>query len=390
MDTRIKIFELFLRQKFLGKGMKGKSLTPQIVSYTVTSACNFRCAHCHASAGEAMPNELTIEEARKVINEMAELGTEVIIFSGGEPLLKRNLLLNLTEYCNDLGIMPAMLTNGTLLDSKTAWELKNAGMLAVGIPLDSVTPERHDKLRNTSGAFENAIRAIKACHNADLTVVVTTMLFKNSIDELPKLMNLLADLNVEQAVLYDFIPVGRGKDIGDLVMTDEQRVKLLDTLYRIQEEKEMFFLISGGNPLYPGIILKRHENYGTNPPNKLLKHFLIDSPVGCHAGIHYLSLRSDGNVYPCPFLQLNIGNIREQSLTSIWYNSKILKELRDRSLLKGKCGECGYREICGGCRARAWLQRSDYLASDPNCPIKAFSEKRVNPAEIKCFGICVG
>jgi radical SAM protein with 4Fe4S-binding SPASM domain len=197
-------------------------------------------------------------------------------------------------------------------------------------------------------------------------------------------------LEVEQAVLYDFIPVGRGRSSSKRMLEDEHRDKLIDTLYKIQERKEIFLLISGGDPLYPGIILKMHEKYGTKPPNKLLKNFLVDSSVGCHAGIHYLNLRANGDVYPCPFLQLNAGNIRKQTITSIWYNSKILNELRDRSLLRGECGECDYREICGGCRARAWLQTGDYLASDPNCPIGVFSEKRINPATIECFGICVG
>jgi len=390
MSIRIKIFELFLRQTLTGKGIKGKPLTPQIVSYMVTNACNFKCVHCHANAGEAMPNELTTEEGIKAINEMAELGTEVIIFSGGEPLLRKSKLLKLIEHCNDLGIIPALLTNGALLDLKTALELKDSGVLAVGIPLDYVEPEKHDGLRNTPGAFKSAVKAIKICHHVDLKVVVTTMLFEDNVGELPKLMNLLTDLEVEQAVLYDFIPVGRGRNASNQTLRDEHRNKLLDVLYRIQEEMEIFLLISGGDPLYPGIILKMHENYGTKPPNKLLKNFLVDSPVGCHAGIHYLNLRANGNVYPCPFLQLNAGNIRKQTLTSIWYNSKILNELRDRSLLRGKCGECSYREICGGCRARAWLQTGDYLASDPNCPIDVFSGKGVNPTTIKCFGICVG
>lgn len=337
-----------------------------------------------------MPNELTIKEARKAINEMADLGTEVIIFSGGEPLLKKAMLLGLAEHCSDLGIIPVLLTNGTLLDSKTALELKGAGILAVGVPLDFMDPGRHDKLRNTPGAFKSSLRAIKACHNAGLPVVVTTMLFKDNLDELPKLMKLISSLNVDQAVLYDFIPIGRGKDIHNFAVEDRQRTKLLEILYGIQEELEIFFLISAGDPLYPGVILKMHEYHESKPPNKLLKRFLVDSPVGCHAGIHYLNLRPNGDVYPCPFLQLNVGNIREQNLANIWYYSKVLNELRDRSLLKGECGKCSYREFCGGCRARAWLQNGDYLAADPYCPVKAFSKKQVSPTAVECFGICVG
>jgi len=390
MDVRIKIFQLFFQQAFLGKGMKGKPFTPQIVSYSVTSACNYRCVHCHANAGKATQNELTIEEARRVVNEMAELGTEVIIFSGGEPLLRKGFTLNLTRYCVDLGIMPVILTNGSLLDYKTAQELKDAGIVAVGIPLDYATPQRFDKLRNTPGAFEGAIRAIKVCYKADLPVAATIMLFKDSLNEMPRLMDLLSNLNVEQAVLYDFIPVGRGTKVSDLVMENEQRIKLLDYLFRIQVEREMFFLISGGNPLYPGIILEMHKKYGIKAPGRLLKNFLMQSKFGCPGGIQYFSLRPNGDVYPCPFLQLKTGNVREQSLSDIWYSSEILANLRNRHLLKGKCNKCGYREVCGGCRAKAWLKEGDYLASDPNCPIDLFKRKRIDPTSINCVSICVG
>jgi len=390
VDIILKLFESLLRQKLLGKGLKGKSITPQIVSYAVTRACNLKCLHCHADASEAMSNELTLGEAKQAINEMADLGTEVIIFSGGEPLLRKNFILALTEHCNDLGIIPAMLTNGMLLDHKTAWELKEAGMIAVGVPLDFATPERHDTLRNTPGAFESAINAIKACLEVDLKVVITTMALKNNFDEIPKLIDLLDNLGVEQVVLYDFIPVGRGKDLEDLTMSREQRAKLLDYLYKIQEEREMFFLVSGGSPLYPGIVLEMHKHYGTKPPDQFLRQFLVHSPIGCHAGLNYFSLRPNGDIYPCPFLQLKVGNIRERSLVDIWYNSKVLNELRNRSLLKEKCRECEYRENCGGCRARAYAQTGDYLASDPNCPIEIFMEKKTYPATIECFGLCVG
>lgn len=390
MDIKLKLFELLFRQKLLGEGLKGRSLTPQIVSYAVTKACNLNCAHCHASAREPLPNELTVEEAKKVIIEMEGIGTEVIIFSGGEPLLRKDLILNLTVQCADLGVIPAILTNGILLNHKTALELKDSGMMAVGVPLDFAVPEHYDSFRNAPGAFEGSVKAIKACLDVDLEVAVTTMVLKSNFEEIPKLINFLANLGVEQVVLYDFIPVGRGKDLKELIISAEQRAKLLDYIYKIQEEKEMFFLISGGEPLYPGAILEMHKAFETSPPNKLLRQFLVAAEVGCHAGIYYFSLRPNGDVYPCPFLQINAGNIREQSLTKIWYNSEIFKELRNRNLLKGKCRECVNRETCGGCRARAYTQKGDYLESDPVCPIELFSGKHIQLNNIECFGLCVG
>lgn len=390
MDIRLKLFQLLLRQKFLGKGLKGKRLIPQVVSYAITKACNLACIHCHANAREPLPDELSDREAKHVIGQIERLGTEVIIFSGGEPLLKKKLLLTLTEECTDYGIIPAMLTNGTLLDYETALNLKEAGMLAVGIPIDFSTPERQDTFRGVKGAFQAAVNAIKNCLAADLKVAVTTMVMKNNINEIPKVVELVVRLGVDQIILYDLVPVGRGKDVSELIIDYNQRAELLNFLCRVQEEMDTFFLISGGNPLYPGAILEMHRQHETRPPSKLLGQFLMDAPIGCHAGIHYLSLRPNGEVYPCPFLQISAGNIRKQSLLEIWQSSIFLQKLRNRDLLKGKCGTCKYKYVCGGCRARAYLYTGDPFEEDPTCPIETFQESRIPLNAIECFSLCAG
>ncbi|MCW4045691.1 MAG: radical SAM protein [Candidatus Bathyarchaeota archaeon] len=386
----LKLVELMLRQKLLGKGLKGKPNTPLIVSYAVTKACNLRCLHCHVEAEEALTNELTLKEAMYAIDEMAALGTEALIFSGGEPLLRKDFVLALAEYCVDAGIIPAMLTNGVLLNHKTALALKDSGIMAVGIPIDSSVPECHDKLRNVPGTFNKAVDAIKACLEVDLEVVVTTMALRDNFDDLPKRIELLAKLGVEQAAVYDLVPVGRGKDIMDLAMTPTQRTSLMRYLQRMQEEKEMVFTMSGGIPLYPDIVSNLHEFNGTKPRDLLLKQFWIHAPIGCHAGIAYFSLRPDGDIYPCTFLPVKVGNIRQQSLTHIWRNSKILNELRDRSKLKGKCRECPYSNTCGGCRGRAYACSGDYLETDPVCLQDLLLETKVYPSTMKRFGWCVG
>jgi len=390
MDIKLKLFELALRQKILGKGIKGKSFTPQIVSYAVTRKCNLNCPHCHANAGKSEPDELSLREATRAIYEMADLGTEVIIFSGGEPLIRKNFVLKLTEYCSDLGIIPAILTNGTLLNGKTIEELKDAGILAIGIPLDFATPQRHDNFRGEFGTFNKAVRAIKACLNAGLMVIVTTMVLSDNFEEIPRLIDLLANIGVDQIVLYDFIQTGRGKNLGNITIDQHQHGRLLDLIYNVQAEKEIFFLVSGGDPLHPGLVLEMHRRDEIKPPDKPLRQFLIQSSVGCHAALHYFSFRPNGDVYPCPFLQISAGNFRKQSLSEIWYNSKLFNSLRNRGLLKGRCGKCRYKDGCGGCRARAYTLTGDYLGEDPNCPMELFAEKGVDPAAIECLSLCVG
>lgn len=390
MGIRLKLIELLLRQKLLGKGLKGEQNTPLIVSYAVTKACNLRCLHCHIEAREALIDELSLGEAMRAIEEMASLGTKALIFSGGEPLLRKDFILALAEHCVDLGIIPALLTNGILLNHKVAVQLKEAGIMAVGIPIDSSNPECHDKLRNVPGTFEKAVHAIKACLDVDLEVVITTMAMKDNYSDIPKRIELVANLGADQVAVYDLVPVGRGKTVMDQAMDQAQRASLIRYLQHVQETREMVFTMSGGLPLYPEIVSEMHRAKDTKPKDLLLKQFWVDASVGCHAGIFYFSLRPNGDVYPCTFLPVKVGNIRKQSLTDIWYNSKVLKELRKRSLLKGECGACEYRETCGGCRGRAYACTGDYLETDPVCLRELLIEKKIPPAAIEKFGFCVG
>jgi len=142
------MLELQLRQGLLGQGLNGEPNSPLIVSYAVTRACNLSCIHCHVSARKAMPDELNLNEAKLAIEEMHSLGTEALIFSGGEPLLRKDFVLQLIEYCTDLGIITAMLSNGLLMTPHTALQLQEAGLKVVGMPIDSVVPEKHDHIRN--------------------------------------------------------------------------------------------------------------------------------------------------------------------------------------------------------------------------------------------------
>jgi len=390
MGTTLKLLELMLRQKLLGQGLKGDPNTPLIVSFAVTRACNLSCLHCHVSARISMPDELNVKEAMHAIDEMTNLGTQAVIFSGGEPLLRKDFILTLAQYCEDNGIIPAMLSNGLLITPQVALQLKDAGIKAIGIPIDSVVPANHDHLRNLPGTFKKAVSAIQTCIDIDLEVIVTTMALKDTFNEMPKRIEFLANLGVDEVAVYDLIPVGRGKDIMDQAMSQEQRVTLIRWLQARQEDTEMVFTMSGGIPLYPEIALEMHRSHDTKPKDLLIKEFWVHHGVGCHAGTLYFSLRPNGDVFPCTFLPIKVGNIREQSLTDIWRNSKILNTMRQRQNLKGKCGACEYRASCGGCRGRAYACTNDYLETDPVCLRDLMIEERVSAADVKRFGWCVG
>jgi radical SAM protein with 4Fe4S-binding SPASM domain len=262
--------------------------------------------------------------------------------------------------------------------------------MAVGLPIDSIHPEIHDKLRCVPGSFNSAVKAIGNCLDVDLEVVVTTMALRSTFEEMPRRINFIANLGVDEFAVYDLIPVGRGKEMIKEAMTQEQRMELVRYMQNLQEKTEMVFTMSGGQPLYPEIAVEIEKRRGTNSKDLLLKQFWIQEPVGCHAGKAYFSLRPDGDVYPCTFLPIAVGNIRKQSLHDIWYNSKILQHLRDRRNLKGECGRCAYRESCGGCRGRAYTCTGDYFESDPSCLRDLMRAEGINPNAVKRFGWCVG
>ncbi len=381
---------MLVRQKIFAQGLKGEPESPLIVSFAVTKACNLKCLHCHVDAKEADACELGTKESMHVIEGMAALGTEVVIFSGGEPLLRKEFVKTLARHCVDFGIIPAMLSNGVLLNQKTAFELKDAGIMAVGIPIDSRVREKHDKLRNVKGSFDKAIEAIKACLNADLEVIVTTMALRDTFSEMQSRLDFITSLGVDEVAVYDLVPVGRGRNVIDLAMTKEQRFSLIRHLEKMQETNEMVFSMSGGQPLYPEIVSQIHKSNGTKPKDLLLKEFWVHSSVGCHAGIMYFSLRPNGDVYPCTFLPVKVGNVHEESIVDIWRNSHILKQLRNRQSLKGDCGKCSYKEPCGGCRGRAYACSGDYLESDPICIKDLMFDEGVHPRSIERFGFCVG
>jgi radical SAM protein with 4Fe4S-binding SPASM domain len=337
-----------------------------------------------------MSDELNLKEAKLAIEEMHSLGTEAVIFSGGEPLIRKDFVLQLIEYCTDLGIITAMLSNGLLMTPHTALQLQEAGLKVVGMPIDSVVPEKHDHIRNLPGTFKKTIQAIKTCLAIDLEVVVTTMALKDTYTEMPKRLAFLYEIGVDEAAVYDLVPVGRGQDVLGNAMTMEQRVNLIRWLQSRQEDTEMTFTMSGGTPLYPEIAAEMHRNHGTKAKTLLIKEFWIHNGIGCHAGNMYFSLRPNGVIYPCTFLPIKAGNIREQSLTQIWRNAPILNTLRQRHTLKGNCGGCEYRESCGGCRGRAYACTGDYLETDPVCLRDLMRQEGIAPADVKRFGWCVG
>lgn len=345
-----------------------EKFVPLVISWNMTLKCNLKCSHCYINAKETkMPEELSTDAAKMLIHQITEVSRPLLILSGGEPLL-RDDIYEIIRYGADRGLKMGMGSNGILINDEVAKKLKEAGMWTVAISLDSSIPKRHDEFRGVNGCWEKAINAIKSLKRAGIQVQVNCTVTQQNYDEVEDIMALAESLTVENFHLFFLVPTGRGTDIDDI--SPEMYEKMIeDTLTKTKKFKLNI------KPSCAPQFMRVAKNQSVDMSRWVR---------GCMAGLYYCRIYPSGEVTPCPYLPISLGNIREKSFKEIWFTSDVFKALRDFDQLKGKCGKCEHREICGGCRARAYgvstknmdfcgalheptEMRGDYLAEDPWC-----------------------
>lgn len=327
------------------------SYLPGEVVWAVTKRCNLKCKHC-SIAGED-PEELTTEEGFGIIEEAAKLGHVKFAFTGGEPLLREDIY-DLIEYASSFDMQVVMATNGTLITKEVAEKLKKAGLERAAMSIDGIG-NAHDELRGVNGAFEDVLRGMKACAHVGLATQLFTMVTRYNYDEIPGIIKLADDLSLWRIYLIYLIAVGRGKAISEACLSTAENMRFFDYVADKQKEVKVW-LKPICNPQY-WAYLKDNE--------------LVDREdgigfTGCTAGITRFHIFPNGDVTPCAYLPVKTGNIRENSFLDIVKDSEMFKALRAREV-KGQCATCKYKQICGGCRSRAYATSGDYLAEDPVC-----------------------
>jgi radical SAM protein with 4Fe4S-binding SPASM domain len=350
---------------------------PFLVVWNFTNRCNLNCQHCYQDASaNPSPGELSTEEAFDVVDQLADSSVVALSFSGGEPLIRKDFF-EVARYAHGKGLYISLATNGTLITSRVAKKLKDHGVEYIDVSLDGASAETHDSFRGVKGSFDSAVRGIRACVEAGLYTCVATTITKRNFHEVENLIRLAKRLKVRRFILFNFIPTGRGKDIVEVDLSPEEREELLKRLYR-----ELVAKVTGDEegiecfataPQLARVALQASESREAIP----LAHYgrigrsgavLAEFIGGCGAGRIYCGINPDGKVLPCVFMEdLVVGDLRKEPFEEIWVKSKVLQELRDRDLLKGRCGRCPYRFVCGGCRARAYGYFGDYLMPDPGC-----------------------
>lgn len=340
---------------------------PFLITWSITNKCNLKCKHCYSDSSEDEgQDDLPTQECFKVIDEIANWHIGLLVFDGGEPLLREDFF-QIAEHASNKGIITGIGSNGTLIDRDMAKQLVGAGIKYVSISIDGADAETHDAFRGESGSFSKALAAASACREAHLPFQFNAVLRKAIISQIPDIMRLVVEYGAYAIELLDLVLVGRARrECQDEVLSIEERRGIVERLAEAQIEYPLE-IETPGCPMYPLTLIEREIRPKHIPIERLER--IAYYGRGCAAGRSrgYLVIRNNGEVNPCIFLQVNVGNVKEKSVKEIWQGSPILVQLRSRELLKGECGRCRYRDICAGCRGRAYAETGDMLASDSGC-----------------------
>jgi radical SAM protein with 4Fe4S-binding SPASM domain len=337
--------EFYLKLAYSPNAVNPEKFVPLVMSWNVTRECNLKCSHCYINAAEKkLENELTTEEGKRLIDQISEVSSPLLILSGGEPLLRPDVY-ELIRYGSKKGLKMGLGSNGSLIDQKAAKQLKDAGIATVSISLDSHIPSQHDDFRGVAGSWEKAVEAIKALRENNVLVQVNTTLTQQNYGQIDDIMYLAESIGVENFHLFFLVPTGRGTKIAD-ISPQKYEEMITKTFAKVARHK------LNVRPSCAPQFMRIAKGMGLD-----MRQWVR----GCMAGSYYCRIYPNGDVTPCPYLPIKLGNIREKSFKAIWTNNDMLKALRSPDSLKGKCGICDYKIICGGCRARAYGLSSDFI-----------------------------
>jgi len=359
---------------------------PYVISWNLTYRCNLACEHCYLDAGGAPRvdtenfadrSELGTEECFRVIDEIAAFAPEcVTILTGGEPLLRRDIL-EIVRRAAERGLWVVVGTNGVRITENLARRLAEGGARGLSLSLDALDPDRHDHFRKVRGAWQNTVEGAEILNKAGLPFIVQTTAGSHNLGELEAIADFAHDrLAAKVWNLYFLVPTGRGQFVSDI--TPAQYDEVLASLYRIQRKYDRRMLVNAKcAPHYIKTVL---ENHATDPiPTEAESSTATSWPAqsqirtyssgagGCPAGTHYMGIRPNGDVTPCPYLPVFAGTLRSSSLADLWSSSPLFDGIRRRTSLGGRCGACEMNGQCGGCRARAYGMTGDLMAEDPLC-----------------------
>lgn len=336
----------------------------RLVAWETTRTCNLACIHCRAAAlDKPYENELTTEESFRLLDNIATFASPIIILTGGEPLLRPDIF-EIAAYGNEKGFRMTMAVNGTLMSADTARKMKDSGIQRISISIDGATAASHDAFRQVKGAFDGALGGVRYAREVGLDFQINTTITQQNLEEIPAIQELVVSLGAVAHHIFLLVPMGRGRDLAEESISAKQYEKTLHWFYE-QKDKVPLQLKATCAPHYYRILRQRAKAEGREVD---FKTFGLDAVSrGCLGGVGFAFISHVGQVQPCGYLELDCGNVREKPFREIWESSPIFQNLRNFEKYEGKCGQCKYVSVCGGCRARAYEATGNYMAPEPLC-----------------------
>lgn len=329
---------------------------PHVVAWNLTRRCNLECAHCYISAGpeESAASELTGDEFRRIADEILALNpAPLFVLSGGEPLLRADLP-ELARLATGRGATVVIGTNGTLLTDQRIAELKDAGVTGFAVSVDSLEAKHHDAFRHGPGSLGATTSALERLRRHRLDFIIQTTVTKKSRHELGALVRWSAEQGAVCFNAYFLVATGRGAGLSD-ISPDEYESALAELVAHSQAYRGRMMVRAKCAPHFMRHV---HRDAPDSP--------ILNYQTRCPCGTQYCRITPDGKLTPCPYIPAAAGDLRQRPFAEVWQGAELFRALRS-GLLGGKCGRCEYRELCGGCRARAFALHGDVLAEDPSC-----------------------
>lgn len=337
---------------------------PRILAWEITRSCNLSCAHCRAAAEFGhYKGELSLDEIKAVIDNIVTISNPILILTGGEPLLRPDIW-DIIDYAQEKGAMPVVGTNATLITDEIAAKLAAHKIPRISVSIDFAKAEDHDRFRGEPGSFDAAVEGIKAAKRHGVGVQINTTVTKENAKDLPAIHDLAEELGVDAFHIFMLVPTGRGSDLLGIELSPQESEEVLTWAYHRQKTSPLHFKPTD-SPHYYRIIRQQAKLEGKKVTRE--QYGMEAMTRGCLGGITFGFISHTGDIQPCGYFDMQLGNVKEEPFASIWTNSRVFNDLRDYSLLKGKCGACEYKGVCGGCRARALEITGDYMESEPYC-----------------------
>ena len=348
--------------------------TKPVVVWNVTRRCNLYCEHCYAGADlDAASGELTTAEGKQLLDELADYGVPVVLFSGGEPLV-RDDLEELVAYASDAGIRPVLSTNGTLATPERAAALREAGLKYAGVSVDGM-PERNDAFRGEEGAFDAAVRGIENFLDAGLKTGLRYTITEKNAPDMESVVDLLSDVGLDRFCFYHLDYGGRGGEIADADLSPTERREAVEQLCEMTREyhdagEEIETLLVGNYADAAFLVEYARDQFGAAKADAVRRYLEVNG--GDPTGERVADVDYQGNVHLTQFWQgYSLGNVRDRPFGAIWEDESnpLLAALRNREdHLTGKCANCRYQDVCrGGSRLRAIAADGDVFGPDPQC-----------------------